>query len=283
MKYAIVFICIVCLFGVGVLVWRIARPTPHSERGSTMTLQTLVESWKTSGAYNSVEDPATEADIKKVEATIGAQLPTSLREVYQLFDGGWMWDLDFYQLDLNEHGFGLVNANEKYIEWGWHIPKEIRLFARMGGSSVFGIWLPETDNPIYNHPIIEVGTIFEGGCMGVAGTNLISFLRGWSAYHLMEHEIDALNAVEEGESANRLIQIQMALSMLQVPQHLLREPFYEDYEERFGSDPMSDWSVDHHFSQLRKWADPQLPDPYGRSYNQEYTIADLKRIFGESK
>jgi hypothetical protein len=248
-----------------------------------MTLQTLVESWKTSGAHNSVEDPATEADIKKAEATIGAQLPTSLREVYQLFDGGWMWDLDFYQLDLNEHGFGLVNANEKYIEWGWHIPKEIRLFARMGGSSVFGIWLPETDNPIYNHPIIEVGTIFEGGCMGVAGTNLISFLRGWSAYHLMEHEIDALNAVEEGESANRLIQIQTALSMLQVPQHLLREPFYEDYEERFGSDPMSNWSVDHHFSQLRKWADPQLPDPYGDSYNQEYTIADLKRIFGESK
>ena len=79
MKYAIVYvICIVCLFGVGVLIWRIARPTPHAERGLTMTLQTLVESWKTSGAHNSVEDPATEADIKKAEATIGAQLPTSL-------------------------------------------------------------------------------------------------------------------------------------------------------------------------------------------------------------
>ena len=142
MKYAIVYvICIVCLFGVGVLMWRIARSTHHSERGSAITLQTLVESWKTSGAYNSVEDPATEADIKKAVATIGAPLPTALREVYQLFDGGWMWDLDFYQLDLNEHGFGLVNANEKYIESGWHIPKEIRLFAHTGGEEVFGIWL----------------------------------------------------------------------------------------------------------------------------------------------
>ena len=85
MKYAIVYvICIVCLFGVGVLMWRIAISTHHSERGSAITLQTLVESWKTSGAYNSVEDPATEADIKKAEATIGAPLPTSLREVYQL-------------------------------------------------------------------------------------------------------------------------------------------------------------------------------------------------------
>ena len=248
-----------------------------------MTIQMLFDAWQATEEDPSVNPPATEAEIQATEEKIGAQLPTSLREVYQLFNGDWMWDLDFYQLDLNEHGFGLVNANEKYIESGWHIPKEIRLFAGMGGSEVFGIWLPKTGKAIYNHPIIEVGTIFEEGCMGVGGTNLISFLRGWSAYHLMEHEIDALNAVEEGESANRLIQIQTALSMLQVPQHLLREPFYEVYEERFGSNPMSDWSVDHHFSQLRKWADPQLPDPYGDSYNQRYTIADLKRIFGESK
>ena len=229
-----------------------------------MTLQTLVESWKTSGAHNSVEAPATEADIKKVEATIGAQLPTSLREVYQLFDGGWMWDLDFYQLDLNEHGFGLVNANEKYIEWGWHIPKEIRLFARMGGSEVFGIWLPETDNPIYNHPIIEVGGMpAEDGCMGVAGTNLISFLRGWSAYDLMEHEIDARGAFEDGRSTDATMkQIHTALNMLKVPQSLRGEHY------------------NHEMEPFRKWADPQLPDPYGTSYSQQYTIADLNRIFG---
>ena len=248
-----------------------------------MTIQMLFDAWQATEEDPSVNPPATEADIQAAEEKIGATLPNLLREVYQLFNGDWMWDLDFYQLDLDEHGFGLVNANEKYIEWGWHIPKEIRLFAGMGGEETFGIWLPETDNPIYNHPIIEVGELpGEDGCMGVAGTNLISFLRGWSVYHLMEHEIDALNAVEEGESANRLIQIQTALSILQVPQHLLREPFYEVYEERFGSDPMSNWSVDHHFSQLRKWADPQLPDPYGNSYNQGYTIADLKKLFGET-
>ena len=37
---------------------------------------------------------------------------------------------------------------------------------------------------------------------------------------------------------------------------------------------------DENFALLRKWADPQLPDPYGNSYSQEYTIADLKRLFG---
>ena len=253
-----------------------------------MTIQALFDAWIASGLFNSIEAPATEAEIQAAEAIIGAQLPTSLREIYPLFNGRWVWDLDFYPLNFPpEHSpFALVNANEEYIEYGWHIPKEIRLFAGDGGGGGFGIWLPACGNPIYNHPIIEVGELpDEEGCMGVAGTNLISFLRGWSAYHLMDNEINALNAVEASEdpdAPNRLKQIQTALSMLQVPQHLLREPFYEVYEERFGSDPMSVWSVDHHFSQLRKWADPQLPDPYGNSYSQEYTIADLKRLFGET-
>ena len=247
-----------------------------------MTIQTLIDCWVTSDPSETFNPPATEQEIQDAEEKIGATFPPPLRELYRFTNGNWIFDLDFYQLDLNEHGFGLVNANEKYIEWRWTIPQEIRLFAHNGASNAYGIYLPACGNRIFNHPIIEVGTIFEDGCMGVAGTNLISFLRGWSAYHLMEHEIDALNAVEAGESANRLIQIQTALSMLQVPQHLLTEPFYEVYEERFGSDPMSDWSVDHHFSQLRKWADPSLPDPYGTSYTQEYTITDLKRLFGET-
>ncbi len=215
-------------------------------------------------------DPATKADVKKAETTIGAQLPTSLREAYQLFDGGWMWDLDFYQLDFNEHGFGLVNANEKYIEWGWHIPKEIRLFAGDGGGGMFGIWLPETDNPIYNHPIIEVGELpGEEGCMGIAGTNLLSFLRGWSAYQMMgQHAI--LEKVDKSKESE-------FLDKLQVPRWLRSEHF-----DQSQYDATHAWD-DPHFTQLRKWADPQLSDPSGSSYNQEYTIADLKRIFGESK
>ena len=52
----------------------------------------------------------------------------------------------------------------------------------------------------------------------------------------------------------------------EVPQSLRAEHHYEDPDENFAL--------------LRKWADPQLPDPYGNSYSQEYTIADLKRLFG---
>ena len=116
---------------------------------------------------------------------------------------------------------------------------------------MFGIWLGACGNPIYNHPVIEVGGSAEDS-MGVAGTNLLSFLRGWSAYYLMLKAVDKSKEVE-------------FLDKLQVPQWLRTESF-----------------DGNQFAQLRKWADPQLPDPSGNSSSQRYTIADLKRIFGVS-
>ena len=123
----------------------------------------------------------------------------------------------------------------------------------MGGEETFGIWLPETSNLIYDYPIIEVGELHDEDCMGVVGTNLISFLCGWSAFRLIETELD-----ESKESA--------FLDTLFVPQYLRTEHHHEDHEENFV--------------QLRKWADPLLPDPTGDSYTQRHTITDLKKLFG---
>ena len=239
-----------------------------------MTIQMLIDAWKSAGVYYNVETSATEAEIQAAEATIGAQLPTSLREIYPLFNGGWIWDLQWFPLDASpDEELAVTNANELYIGWEWRIPQEIRLFAHTGGEEVFGIWLPSCGNPIYNHPVIEVGELAgEEGCMGVAGTNLLSFLRGWSAFHLVLEESGELWKVELGEdkdAPNRLKRIQTALDMRQVPPSL-RAAHHDD-------DP------GENFALLRKWADPQLPDPSGDSYTQRYTITDLKRIFGESR
>ena len=236
-----------------------------------MTIQMLLDTWKVAGVHLSINPPATETEIQAAEATIGATLPNLLREVYPLFNGGWAWELDFYSLNFpaDYSPFALVNSNEKYIEYEWHIPKEIRIFAGDGGAGGFGIWLLPCGNPIYNHPVIEVGELAgEEGCMGVAGTNLISFLRGWAAFHLVYDERDELWPVELGEdkdAPNRLKRIQAALDTLGVPQSLRGENF-DDYLHPF-----------------RKWADPQLPDPRGDAYSQLYTVADLKRLFGESR
>ena len=220
-----------------------------------MTIQTLVEAWKVSGADHSMNPPATETEIQAAEKKIGTTLPQPLREVYQLFNGGWFWELNFLPLEPTPKSYGLTRGNEQFIEYGWDIPKEIRLFALEGGSDLFGIWLAEAGNPIYNYPIIEVGMIFEAGCMGIVGTNLISFLCEWITYYLMLQELDKSKEVA-------------FLDSLQVPQSLRTEHHHEDPEENFA--------------QLRKWADPQLPDPYGDSYSQRYTIGDLKQIFGKT-
>ena len=225
-----------------------------------MTIQMLVEAWKVSGAHHSMNPPAPEAEIQAAEAQIGTTLPQPLREVYPLFNGGWALDLDFFPLFPPPEHYALTNSNELYIEYQWRIPTEIRLFAGTGAGEVFGIWLPSCGHPIYNHPIIEVGGMpAEDGCMGVAGTNLITFLRRFSAYHLVYDERDEL---EEG--GLKLSQIQTALDLLKVPQLLRGEHF------------------DDEMAPFRKWADPQLPDPYGNSYSQQYTIADLKKLFGET-
>ena len=223
-----------------------------------MTIQMLLDAWKVAGAHLSINPPATETEIQAAETKTGTTLPPPLREVYPLFNGGWAWELDVFPLFPSPEHYALTNSNELYIEYQWRIPKEIRLFASDGGSEVFGIWLPCCGNPIYNHPIIEVGGMpAEDGCMGVAGTNLISFLRRFSAYHLVYDERDEL---EEG--GLKLSRIQTALDMLKVPQSLRGEHF------------------DDEMAPFRKWADPQLPDPYGNSYTQGYTITDLKKLFG---
>ena len=72
-----------------------------------MTIQTLIDCWVTSHPSETFSPPATEQEIQEAEATIGATFPPPLRELYRFTNGHWIFDLDFYQLELNEHGFGL--------------------------------------------------------------------------------------------------------------------------------------------------------------------------------
>ncbi len=61
-----------------------------------MTLQTLIDAWITSGAFHSVNSPATESEIRAAEAKIGTTLPQLLREFYLLFNGGTTLVLVFF-------------------------------------------------------------------------------------------------------------------------------------------------------------------------------------------
>ena len=141
-----------------------------------MTIQMLLAAWKSAGVHHDVEPPATEAEIQAAEATIGAQLPTSLREIYPLFNGGWIWDLQLFPLDASpDEELAVTNANELYIGWEWRIPQRFACLLTWAVRKFLASGYPPCGNPIYNHPIIEVGEMpDEDGCMGVVGTNLIS-------------------------------------------------------------------------------------------------------------
>ena len=239
-----------------------------------MTLQTLIDSWVTSDPSRTWKPPATESEIRAAEEQIGYPLPSSLRELYRFSNGdeivrGFVFLFSITPNPPDDY-IGLTEVNEKFNEWGWHIPQEVRLFAGNGGDDHFGIWLPETSSEIFNHPIIEVGEISEPGCMGVVGTNLTSFLLGRMVWSLL-FDIDDLEDSKEPNARDRLMQVHTALDMLKVPQ-------------RFRCvDPLRD-DPERQFLQIIKWADPLLPDSllasYG-SYEQKYTVTDLKKLFGE--
>ena len=254
-----------------------------------MTLQTLINAWAMSGRYQSINPPVTKAEVQAAEAKIGAKLPQTLREVYQFSNGGWVWEVSFCRLlplsneyhdrPTSRDQFALTNMNEIYIKNWWRpIPEEIRLFGATD-NKLYGIWLSEINNPIFNHPIIEVGSPVRGGedCMGVVGTNLTSFLHSWSVYHLIYQE--SLKLVDQAylqleAGREELRRIQTAQDMLQVPQSLRLKHFDQSrYKQVYEEEKV-------HLTELRRWADPKLPDPSGTSYSQRYTIADLKRLFG---
>jgi hypothetical protein len=64
----------------------------------------------------------------------------------------------------------LTTASEKLREWEWLIANEILMIGGNGSDDLYGIWLPDCVNPIYNHRIIGIGEIFEPGCMAIIGT-----------------------------------------------------------------------------------------------------------------
>ena len=119
-----------------------------------------------------------------------------------------------------------------------------------GSDDFFGMWLPETHNPRFDHPILEIGSIFEPGNMAVLGTSFVPFLHAWTAYYSL--------LLEAGSAALDAINLPASLR----PQG--KEPDDED------------------FAELRKWADPGLPSYYPDSYRERYDAKRLAKLFGSS-
>jgi hypothetical protein len=130
-------------------------------------------------------------------------------------------------------------------EHDWPISAEVLVFGGDGSDSLFGIWLPKTAGSVFEHPIVEIGEIFDTPKnMAVVGTSLLRFLYSRTADYLLLHRAD------DG-----------ALDAIGVPKNLRSDP------------------ADPPLSRIRKWADPNLPDPEPDPYKRGFDAAELRRLF----
>jgi len=211
------------------------------------TLDTLIEIWKVSLEHHYFNPGASELELDFAEKKLGHQLPSVLRNLYSFSNGFELLhgNVQIYPLEEHEYSLGLTTASEKLHGWGWPIASEILIIGGNGSDDLYGIWIPNCDNPKYDHPIIQIGEIFEPGCMTIVGTGLIPFLINRTAFFLQ--------VIEAGV---------IPLDKMGLPMELRKD----DLDESL-------------FAEIIQWADPNLPDSCPDPYKQKLTVEDLKKLF----
>lgn len=148
-------------------------------------LAAVMDALRLSPRLHQLNPAADEMSLLVVEARLGRDLPVGLKRFYEVSDGA----------NLVDGNVGLVPAIGPgemrlldYSEWlrdaDWPIPEEVLMFGGDGGDELFGVWYPPGASPADPTPVVEIGEIFEPGCMAIVGSDLPVFLRGRIAYHL---------------------------------------------------------------------------------------------------
>jgi hypothetical protein len=208
-------------------------------------MEEIIRAWQASDGH--VFNPAAdEHALTALEQHLQLRLPPEFRRLYQFSDGASLLGGNLSYWPLRGQDFSLWESTRFLRECHHVIPEEVLVFADNGSESLFGVWLQPTGSRVFQSPILEIGEIHEPGCMAIAGTNLVPFLRGWTAHYLL---------LQDDVSAE-------ALDALGLQDEL-----------RFATEDMDD----EHFALLRRWADPKLPDPDVDPYKSRYD-ADAFRL-----
>ena len=206
---------------------------------------TVLAAWDLSAWLHEPEPPASVGDLDSAERAIGRRLPGALRDLYLRHDGGSWLGGDLAVLPLLSGGdHSLARASSALRGWEWPVPEEVVVFGGDGKGSLFGVWLPRSAaRPV----VVQVGEIFEPGCMGVVGEDLNGFLRAWTAYYLQPYD-------EEDD-------VGPARDALGLPERL-----------------RSDDPDDELFASVFEWANPSLPASLSDPYEARLTADDVRRI-----
>lgn len=150
-------------------------------------LERVLKAWELSHACHEAE-PGVPADaFERAERTLKRSLPPVVAELYEAvgsgaFVGGNFTLHPLFPSEDDDESLALTTASDLLRSWGWPVPEEMVIFGDDGTGNSFGLWVPAQADaqPL----VVQIGEIFEDGCLAVVGDDLASFLLGWTAYYL---------------------------------------------------------------------------------------------------
>jgi hypothetical protein len=215
-------------------------------------IERVLAAWRISAESDELAEPASEETIAEAERALGRPVPDDLKTLYRFSNGmgplgGNLAVVPLLDTDhADGEEIGLVNLGDRLRGWDWPIPNEVLVFGGNGGDEQLGLWYPSgapADGPT---PVVMIGSIFEPGCLALAGTDLPDFFLAWSGYYvvLLEAPAEALDALGLPGSLRKID---------------------------------ADGSLAPYF----RWADPSLPDPEPDPYSQRLAVEDIAAIIEE--
>ena len=185
----------------------------------------MIEAWQASAALHEFRAPIRDDELQAAEAELGRPIPAELRALYAFSDGltGFHGNLQI------ESARAAVDLGAEMNTNGWNLPAELFVFGGNGSDEHYALWYPPDASSEAPTPVVEIGEIFEPGCLALTGSSFAQFLRTMTGFHL---------ALAGAPVA--------AMDALAMPARL-----------RMASESLEPWV---------RWSDPSLPflnpDPY---------------------
>ena len=160
------------------------------------TMQSIFRSWQLSAELHSFNAPALIRDFKAFEEEAGWRLPQEWRDFYAFSNGARLFSDNLIFGALSGGWRALIDGSERCRQSGWPVPAALWIAGGNGEGDPFGLWRPGLTEE--TAPVVQMGQIFEPGCLAVAGRSLRVFLLIRTVYFLIAHaeEIDPAPALD---------------------------------------------------------------------------------------
>ena len=211
-----------------------------SGRGKVV-IDSILRAWEVSD-NTFLNAGATDEAVAGLEKTLRGLLPADMRACYLCTDGADVLGGNIALYPIQGAKFSVRELSQFYRDSEWPVPEDLVIFAGDGCGDPFGIWAPRGGG--IRPMIVQVGAIFEPGCMAVVRTSFSRFLLGRSVFYLLS----------DGAPAS-------VLDLLRVPRSMRTS------------------NLDNLiYDEVVRWADPELPALSIDPYTARLTEDDVRQL-----